>query len=280
MFISPQRRRRILQAHQLRQEGRTLRGIAEILGVSHSTVVADLKLFEIHWSDLVEQAADDALVEQLQLLQVRLRKALPLDMIETYGNFNPTDFARVYQAHVAEVATVLREIRRTTVALHERAQSRRAQQAEHGQSAEAGGELSFPVDELANAPAQPAKSTKPATSGKSTKRNKPDRRAEQAGQDRPGRTNADHTKRPNSSKTRRIDVSPGRKNNSRQPDPQPAPVDAMIRETIELFPHLKGKPIDQILDFLERFTDPNGEPPHIPAVPAADPADIQAAAAG
>ena len=68
MHISPQRRRRALRAHELRQQGRSLRAIGKILGVSHATVVADLKLVETHWSDFVEQSADDLLLEQLRLL--------------------------------------------------------------------------------------------------------------------------------------------------------------------------------------------------------------------
>lgn len=150
MNISPQRRQRILQAHHMRQHGSTLRKIGKTLGVSHATIVADLKLLESHWGDVTAQAADDALLEELQLLMLQLRAVLPIDMLKTYGHFIPADFARVYVAHAAELGTLLREVRRTATALQDRAQLRLAGDAQPVQ------ELPFPDSELARA-GQPAR---------------------------------------------------------------------------------------------------------------------------
>ncbi len=157
MNIFPQRRQRILQAHHMRQQGSTLRKIGKTLGVSHATIVADLKLLESHWGDVTAQATDDALLEQLQLLMLRLRTVLPINMLKTYGNFTPADFARIYVAHTAELGTLLREVRRTAAALQDRAQLRL------GDDAQPALELPFPDAELARA-AHPAR-PKPADRG-------------------------------------------------------------------------------------------------------------------
>ena len=66
---SPRRRRRILRAHMLRHNGATLRDIAEELNVAPSTVHADLRYLEDHWSAIQKQAVDDALLGQLLTLQ-------------------------------------------------------------------------------------------------------------------------------------------------------------------------------------------------------------------
>ena len=52
------------------------------------------------------------------------------------------------------------------------------------------------------------------------------------------------------------------------PEPPQAPeIDPVISEAIELFPHLKRKSDEQILNFLEKLTDPNAKTPEIP-IPA------------
>lgn len=154
MSISPRRRRRILRAHKLRQQGQSVRRIGKNLNVSHATIVADLKLLETHWSEVVEQSADDLLLEQLRLLQFRLRKVMDFDVLKSFGHCSPDDFARIYQAHVAEQATLLRETRRTVAQLHERADQRRP-------DADAPPlELDYTDDELAAAP-RPSTPTEP-----------------------------------------------------------------------------------------------------------------------
>ena len=53
----------------LRHNGATLRDIAEELNVAPSTVHADLRYLEDHWSAIQKQAVDDALLGQLLALQ-------------------------------------------------------------------------------------------------------------------------------------------------------------------------------------------------------------------
>ena len=69
MFIPPKRRRRIMRAHHLRQQGHSLRQISEKLSVSLATVRADLKLAQTHWGPIAAASADDLLLESLHLLR-------------------------------------------------------------------------------------------------------------------------------------------------------------------------------------------------------------------
>ncbi|MDE2891383.1 MAG: hypothetical protein OXN86_02600 [Chloroflexota bacterium] len=131
-----------------------MRRIGDNLNVSHATIVDDLKLLETHWSEVVEQSADDLLLEQLRLLQFRLRKVMEFDMLKSFGHCSPPDFARIYQAHVAEQATLLRETRRTVAQLQERAALRGTEAGEIPL------ELDYPEDELA-APPRPTNRTEP-----------------------------------------------------------------------------------------------------------------------
>ncbi len=67
-FPNPARRAKLLQAHQLRQQGLTLRQIAQEMGCAHSTVAAYLKDFELFRADLIQElAADQLVVHLLQL---------------------------------------------------------------------------------------------------------------------------------------------------------------------------------------------------------------------
>ena len=152
MQISPQRRQRALKAHQLRQQGRSLRNIAKQLGVSHSTICSDLKLLETHWSDVAQQSADDHLLEQSHLLQRRLRAVFQQDLSKDLGHLSPGDFIRAYHARNDEVAILLRETRRTISEIHKRADIRQLQPGEQRH------QLDYPTDELAAA----AKPSKPA----------------------------------------------------------------------------------------------------------------------
>ena len=70
-FPNPARRARILQAHQLRQQGLTLREIAKIMGCAHSTVAGYLRDYELFRVDLLrELAADQLVTHAIQLAQV------------------------------------------------------------------------------------------------------------------------------------------------------------------------------------------------------------------
>ncbi len=64
-FPNPARRAKLLQAHQLRQQGLTLRQIAQAMGCAHSTVAAYLKDFELFRADLIHELAADQLVSHL-----------------------------------------------------------------------------------------------------------------------------------------------------------------------------------------------------------------------
>ena len=127
MYIPPKRRRRILTAHHLRQQGMSLRKIAERLGVSHTTIRADLKLLETHWSEIAAPAADDLLLNQLHLLRCFLPALLEEDLTETYAHFSVEDYTRLYKIRATEIATFLRETRRTVEQVHRRAAERKAQ---------------------------------------------------------------------------------------------------------------------------------------------------------
>ena len=70
-YPNPARRARILQAHQLRSQGLTLREIAKIMGCAHSTVAGYLRDYELFRLDLMrEVAADQIVIHAIQLAQV------------------------------------------------------------------------------------------------------------------------------------------------------------------------------------------------------------------
>ncbi len=72
MPASPRRRRRILRAHQLRQNGRSLKDIAKRLNVSIATVHADLRLLETDWHDIAAATRNDLLLQQINRVNRRL----------------------------------------------------------------------------------------------------------------------------------------------------------------------------------------------------------------
>ena len=161
MPTSPQRRRRILHAHELRQAGNSLRQIAETLGVSHATIHADLKLFETDWSDIAEQTADDFLFEHVTLLRRRVHRLLQEDPTKPLEGFSfltnggrvtpllpntaPAQIARLHEVHHRAIATALREYRLILRELRPAAKARALADAE----AEA---FDFPDDQLVDAP--------------------------------------------------------------------------------------------------------------------------------
>ncbi len=161
MPTSPQRRRRILHAHELRQAGNSLRQIAETLGVSHATIHADLKLFETDWSDIAEQTADDFLFEHVTLLRRRVHRLLQEDPTKPLEAFSfvtdggrvtplvertaPAQIARLHEVHHRAIATALREYRLILRELRPAAKARALADAE----AEA---FDYPDDQLVDAP--------------------------------------------------------------------------------------------------------------------------------
>ena len=161
MPTSPQRRRRILHAHELRQAGQSLRQIATALDVSHATIHADLKLLETDWSDIAEQTADDFLFEHVTLLRRHVHRLLQEDPTKPLEAFSfltdggkvtpllphtaPAQIARLHEVHHRALATALREYRLTLRELRPAAKARALADAE----AEA---FDFPDDQLADAP--------------------------------------------------------------------------------------------------------------------------------
>ena len=161
MPTSPQRRRRILHAHELRQAGQSLRQIATTLGVSHTTIHADLKLLETNWSDLAEQTSDDFLFEHVTLLRRHVHRLLQEDPTKPLEAFSfltdggkvtpllphtaPAQIARLHEVHHRAIATALREYRLTLRELRPAAKARALAEAD----AEA---FDFPDDQLVDAP--------------------------------------------------------------------------------------------------------------------------------
>ena len=64
-FPNPARRAKILHTHQLRQQGLTLRQIAEIMNCAHSTVAGYLSDFELFRTDLIQELAADQIVSHV-----------------------------------------------------------------------------------------------------------------------------------------------------------------------------------------------------------------------
>ena len=148
MYIAPTRRRRILKAHHLRQQGKSLRTIAEQLNVAPATIHADLKLVESNWSEIAAPAADDLLLNQLHLLQRRLTQVINQEIVPSFTKrLEPDEYARLYAVHTAEFATLLRETRRTINAIHRRAEQRPEQEVEITEY------LERPVEEAVEPPA-------------------------------------------------------------------------------------------------------------------------------
>ena len=232
MRISPKRRRRVIQIHYLAQRGLTQRQIAEQLEISRDTVRADLQLIESHWSTIAAAAADDLLLESLQLLRIRLSIAVMTNGPAKLGEqLSPIDYLRAHEAHEAQLSALAREIRRTAQAVHQRAAQRPDQPALY-------------ADQDAQIEPKPAQ-TKP----KSTKTGRPDSTISS-----PEQENV-----PIEAPEEKILPEPAHSEE----------IDAMIEEAVTLFPHLKGQSPTQILQFLDHLTDPTKETDPIPYPAAA-----------
>ncbi len=146
MKLSPQRRRRSLEAHHLRQHGIPLRIIAKQLGVSHATVHSDLKLLETNWSEIAQAVADDLLLDQLSQLRQRLAQHMesnPYELLQG-EQLRPPDQIRLFAVQMQEFNTLCREIRRTAEAVQRRARQRRNEQPAEAPD--------YPEAELTDAP--------------------------------------------------------------------------------------------------------------------------------
>ena len=88
MHFTPRRRRRMLRAHALREAGYSLREIARLLGVSVSTVHADLRALETHWPEFAHACHDDLLLQQIARTNQRLERLhnqQPTELISQLG---------------------------------------------------------------------------------------------------------------------------------------------------------------------------------------------------
>ena len=129
MTLSPQRRRRALQAHQLRQQGLSLRQIAQHLQLSRTAVHNDLRALETQRPQLIQALADDKLLDHAQRLEQRLDQLLsehPLSKLERFLALNhdgqvrplneilpPEQIARFVDIHERAIRTALAEYRAT-----------------------------------------------------------------------------------------------------------------------------------------------------------------------
>ena len=232
MHITPKRRRRVIQIHYLAQRGLTQRQIAEQLNISRDTVRADLQLIESHWGTIAAAAADDLLLESLQLLRIRLSIAVMTNGPAKLGEqLSPIDYLRAHEAHEAQLSALAREIRRTAQAVHQRAAQRPDQPALYD-------------DQDAQTEPESAQTTP-----KPTKTGRPDSTI--------------------SSPEQEIVPIQAPEEKIPQEPTQSDELDAMIEEAVTLFPHLKGQSPTQILQFLDHLTDPNKETNPIPYPEAA-----------
>ena len=236
MHISPRQRRRSVRAHYLRQHGQSLKQIAETVNVSVATVRADLKLAETHWSSIAAASADDLLLESLFLLKTRLSLAIKYDYVADNANrLTPVEYLRARDAQETQLNSLAREIRRTVQDVHRRAEQRPDQpdlyEEEPQELAETTTKLSQiePPDSTISSPEQEIVQSE-----------------------------ASEEKNPLNTVQSPVPA----------PERGPAPLhDPVISEAIELFPHLRRKSDEQILNFLEKLTDPNAKTPEIP-IPA------------
>ena len=102
MPLSPQRRRRALRAHELRQHHFTIREIAAELHVSPTTVHDDLRAIETHQAEFARATAQDALLQHLALLRHRIHELItnPLKPLEPFAAQNPDGTVQPLFQHI------------------------------------------------------------------------------------------------------------------------------------------------------------------------------------
>ena len=234
-YPDPARRANMLQAHQLRQQGLTLRQIAERMDRAVSTVHAYLHDFEQFRTDLVgELAADQIVTHLIQLADIddphhdrRLAAVRELRLLLT----------SLPEIHRGEVDRTM-EILRAGVAIDRYGNRYPKPDHMHPPTSEELAQAEQ-AELVESPPSQPeldqALVLLPEASR--TEPNKP----EQELSPHPA----------HNGKSARIE------RNSPAP---PEPFDALIGETIELFPHLQGQSDRHILNFLEQFTEPDRQP--------------------
>ena len=226
MHIPPKRRRRIIQIHYLQQHGHSQRQIAEQLNLSPATVRADLQLAETHWSSIAAAAADDLLLESLQLLQIRLSLAITQDDVaDNAERLTPVEFLRARDARETRFNALAREIRRTAHDIHRRAEQRPDQPGLYAQEPQG----------LAETTPKLSKTAHPQETISS-----------------PEQENVSA-------------VAALEKLLLETPQPPPLDADeALIYEAVKHFPQLEGQSDEQIFTFLDQLTDPDSPNPDLP----------------
>lgn len=225
MHIPPRRRRRCLKVHHLSMTGLAQRKIAKQLGVSHATVRSDLRLIEAHWSDIAAPAADDLLLEQLQLLREQTARIARTDLMELVGeHISVAEYIKTCDARDAKLLAFIRETRRTIDAIHRRAAEREAQPDLYQGDLETLQETDETAPKLDKTVHPNSASPRPEQEIVA-----PDPQTEKA----PPKAVPSN------------------------PDPSSDPLlDPILQEAVTLFPHLKGQPPDQFLAFLDQLTEP------------------------
>lgn len=219
MHIPPRRRRRVIHVHYLTQRGCSQREIGERLKLSKSTVRSDLQLIETHWSSIAAPAADDLLLESLQLLKLRLSLAIKEDPVDKNANrLTPVEYLRARENQESQLNALAREIRRTVQQVHQRAEQRPDQPGLYDEESQNSAQTSpestqtDPSDSTTSSPEQEIEESQPAQE----------------------KFPAEPVQLPN---------PPGQ--------------DALIEEAVQHFPHLKGQSAEQILQFLDQITNPD-----------------------
>ena len=250
MRITPKRRRRIVNVHYLRLQGQAIAKIAEHFSISPATVRADLQLADSHWSTVAAGAADDLLLESLQLLQLRLSLAIKHDLVtDNAKRLTPVEYLRARDAQENQLNGLAREVRRTVHDVHQRA-AQRPDQPDLYIEDEASQESAENAPELAQTSAKSSISAHPNETISSPEQEIVPEIAPQ--EKNPPKTTLPPVALPRPARPRPVPKAPvlaPERDSESVPDP-------FIDEAVALFPHLKGQSHDEILRFLKQFTDP------------------------
>ena len=267
-YPDPAQRALMLQAYILRQQGLTYRQIGERMDRAVSTVHGYLRDYELFRSDLIaELAADQIVCHLLHLADLddphhdrRLADIRELRLLlSSLPAFRSGEIERTFdilQPGIAIDRYGNRFLKPDRVHPPTPEELSQAEQAE-AEQALAAADLN-PDQPLAYLP-EPTR----------TQPNTPEQRIAQspppsgdpfplpaADHAEPGRT------LPNGAE-QEISANPvlnGRSSNTDRNSAPSEPLDDLISETLELFPHLKGQSDRQILNALEQFTEPEPDP--------------------
>ncbi|MCY3570231.1 MAG: hypothetical protein OXH19_02670 [Chloroflexi bacterium] len=261
-YPDPAQRALMLQAYVLRQQGLTYRQIGERMDRAVSTVHGYLRDYELFRSDLIAELAADQIVSHLvQLADLddphhdrRLADIRELRLLlSSLPAFRSGEIERTGDILQPGVAIdrygnrFLKPDRAHPPTPEELAEVERAEQAQSAAHLDPDQPLAYcpePARTQPNAPEQEAPAISrldaPRPDAGPSPRNEPDRT-------QPNGTEHQHGPNP---------VLNGRSSKQDRNSSPSEPLDDLISETLELFPHLKGQSDRQILNALEQFTEP------------------------